>query len=374
MDSEPLLDLAKWVRDAPVHLYSLLISRHGKLVFELYTSSIERDAAHYLMSATKSVASALVGIAIDQHLLRDADESIAEALPESVFPSPKDRARFRSVRIKDLLSMSALDTPDPPRVNTPEALARSREVRAAHDRVRFVLGQPIVESPGTTFLYNDEGPILVTGILSYATHGTALDFAEKNLFQPMAFRNYEWMHQDDAGIDNGGYGLRLRPIDMQKFGLLYLRHGAWGGTQLVSQAWVDRSFQPSIRSRASAPAPDYGWFWWSTHYGAWRAHEANGWRGQRILVFPDQDVVVTMTGDMTDPEEKTMTVRPVSAYVIPSVEHGSSGRTEPLPEIKAEMARVLDEVHRAPSRAPAAAEPRMIPTVARKSVHHGAAF
>jgi CubicO group peptidase (beta-lactamase class C family) len=58
-------------------------------------------------------------------------------------------------------------------------------------------------------------------------------------------RNYEWMHQDPSGIDNGGYGLRLRPIDMQKFGVLYLNGGVWRGEPLISRSWVERSFSSS---------------------------------------------------------------------------------------------------------------------------------
>ena len=91
--------------------------------------------------------------------------------------------------------------------------------------------------------------MLAVGALQYVTGKGALEFAEEALFRPLDFRNYEWMHQDVSGIDNGGYGLRLRPIDMQKFGILYLHHGNWNGKQLISKNWVDSSFEPWNRSR-----------------------------------------------------------------------------------------------------------------------------
>jgi CubicO group peptidase (beta-lactamase class C family) len=113
----------------------------------------------------------------------------------------------------------------------------------------------------------------------------------------MGFRNYEWMHQDRSGLDLGGFGLRLRPIDMQKFGVLYLSGGLWRGRPLISRRWVERSFSPWNRSRPASRDPDYGWFWWTYPNGSsWTTHAAIGWKGQRIAVLLRQRVVVTMTG------------------------------------------------------------------------------
>ena len=368
MDSRSLLDLATWLRDHPeVPIFSLLVSRNGKVVFELYTGSIDREAAHYLMSTTKSFVAALIGIAIDKRLVAGPDVAIADALPADAFPSPDDRERFRRVTLKDLLGMSALDTPDPPRVHTPDAVARQRAFVAAANRTRFALGQPIVAEPGSTFLYTDEGPVIATGILSYATHDRVLHFAEENLFGPLGFANYEWMHEDASGIANGGYGLRLRPIDMQKFGVLYLDHGRWNGRQIVPRSWVELSFTPWMRSTASAPSPNYGWYWWAESYGpGWDAHVASGWRGQRIIVIPAQGLVVTMTSYIEDGTEHALTARIVEDFIEPAVSHGRDHGLVADPEVAAALARVLDDVHRGPMRGPARPEPRMIPSVDRK--------
>ncbi len=80
--------------------------------------------------------------------------------------------------------------------------------------------------------------MIAGGIVQYATNQSLLDFAKAALFDPMGFQNEEWMHQDRAGFDNASYGLRLRPVDMQKFGILFLNEGCWDGQQLLSKAWV----------------------------------------------------------------------------------------------------------------------------------------
>ena len=248
IDGRALAHLTEWVRDTDVPIFSILVSRDGKLVYELYTSGITRDDAHYMMSVTKSFTSALVGIAIDQGLVRDADASLAQILPQWLFASEKDRARFAPVTLKHVLGMSALDAQVPPHENSPEAEARQRAFLAAPNRARFALSQDLLPEPGVSFQYTDITPLLAAAAVSYAAHSTLLEFAQANLFGPLGFQNVEWMHEDASGIDNGAYGLRVRPIDMQKFGVLYLQGGRWNGRQILSEAWVKRSFEPWIRN------------------------------------------------------------------------------------------------------------------------------
>jgi CubicO group peptidase (beta-lactamase class C family) len=356
LDSGKLVELTEWIRDNPLPIFSVLISRHGKLVYELYTSGIERERAHYLMSVTKSVVSALVGIALGE---RSPETSIVELLPGALFGDASNRERFRSVTVKDVLGMAALDAPDPPRVNTPEAVERLRAFIAAPNRVRFALTQALLLRGA--FQYNDVGPAIAAGIVQYTAKKSSLAFADEKLFGPMGFRNQEWMHQDGDGLDGGGYGLRLRPIDMQKFGILYLQGGRWNGRQLVPRAWVERSFTPWNRSHPGAP--DYGWFWWAVRFASGAvAHVANGWKGQRIAVFPDEGLVLTMTACIEDGHEEAFFAHIIDAFVHPATH---AAPLPPAPEKRARLQRVLDEA-RAQKRVGSWIEPRMVPQVAPK--------
>jgi CubicO group peptidase (beta-lactamase class C family) len=362
--------MAKWVHASPLPIFSVLVSRHGKLVFELYTSNIDRDAAHEQWSVTKSFVSALVGIAIDEKFIRDVDESVVDALPEGLFPSPADRDRFKAITVKELLGMSALNTPGTLLKHghyESADLERHKKFFAADNRVRFALGSPLVDNPGTTFVYNAEGPAILSGIVSYATHETLFEYGQKHLFAPMEFKNHEWTSQDRSGIDYGGSGLRLRPIDMQKFGILYLQHGSWKGKPLVPKAWADESFVPYMRLSPKAKSPEYGWFWWQQRFKKWTGHVARGLRGQRIFVFPAQDVVVTMTADLDDEQENSMKSLLVDDYVAPSLEHGASGRSsEPPPALAAELAKTLQTAWHTNH---SGYDPRNFPSVAHHAKH-----
>ena len=370
VDPRALMQLAAWVRDQDPPIFSVLISRHGKLIFELYTSQLGRDEAHYLMSVTKSFTSALVGIAIDKKLLRDENESLAEALPKNAFATAGDVERFRPVTIKDVLGMSALDAPVFPHQKDEFARARLKGFTAARNKLVFALSQNILPEPGKSFLYTDVTPILATGIVELAAHETAFDFAKRNLFDPLGFRNAEWMHEDAAGIDNGAYGLRLRPIDMQKFGVLYLRHGQWNGTQIISDAWVTTSFTPWIQSEGSphdSGKPNYGSYWWQQTFGALTAHVANGWKGQRIAVVPSEDLVVTMTAVIENGGEEKIFAKLMTDLVAPAL------RSTPLAlDANADSAlrALLDDVRANTLNIHETLEKRMIPTIEAKGKRH----
>jgi CubicO group peptidase (beta-lactamase class C family) len=320
------------------------------------------------MSITKSFTSALVGVAIDKKIIPGADAPVNKVLPRVAFASNADFQRFGNVTVKDVLGMSALDADEPPHSTTPEDTQRGNDFIASKNHTAFALTQKILPNPGVSFQYNDITPQIASGMIEYATKKTLLQFAQDALFGPLGFHNQEWMGEDASGIDNGAYGLRIRPIDMQKFGILYLRGGDWNGTQLVPKSWVDLSFQPWNRSKPKLKQPDYGWYWWTENYGTgWAAHVANGWRGQRIAIIPEQQMVVTITGDIEDGTEDKVFDNLMRKYIAPAIGRPQGGT--PDPKAAAALADALAQVH-AESRIPPQAEKRMIPAIAPKEKQH----
>jgi CubicO group peptidase (beta-lactamase class C family) len=373
LDTSTLIDLTRWVQQhSNIPIFSILISRNGKIVYELYTSGIDRDQAHYMMSVTKTFVSALVGVAIDHHVLTSPQESLADALPASLFPNTAARWRFNSVTLRDVLGMSALDAPIYPHLDTVEAKKRDTDFFKSPNRVAFALQQKLLRRPGFDFQYTDVTPPLAAGAVEYNAKTTLLQLANQTLFGPMDFKNQEWMHEDKAGIDNASYGLRVRPVDMQKFGLLFLNNGRWEGKQLLSSAWVATSFTPWISTDARQSVPNYGWYWWQQIFGRnWVAHFANGWRGQRIAVFPDQHLVFTMTGDIEDGSEYELFTSLITNFVMPAVNRGyRAGTDRNAPALNQQLQSLLETVRTGPTRIKPNTEPRMIPSANHKDRHH----
>jgi CubicO group peptidase (beta-lactamase class C family) len=369
VNPQSLLALTQWLRESPVPILSLTISRNGKIVYEMYSSQLDRNAAHYLMSVTKSATAALVGAALDRHLIKAPTSTVAEILPRALFPSTESFDRFQTVTLKDVLGMSALDAPLSPHQKTPEAKDRSDRFSRSPDRLRFALEQPTLAHIGRDFQYTDVTPLIAAGIVQLATNKTLLDFAKEALFDPMGFQNEEWMHQDRAGFDNASYGLRLRPIDMQKFGILFLNEGCWDGQQLISKQWISTSFTPWIKTRPDNREANYGWYWWADRFASrWVGHTANGWKGQRITVVPDKGVVVTMTGIIEDGTEDRFYGDLFNRFIIPAVGTRAAA-SAPMNDLKARLATALSDIWTSKTAIGPNAEARMIPSATPKERH-----
>jgi len=191
------------------------------------------------------------------------------------------------------------------------------------DHVQYVLDKPMVAAPGTTFAYSDGMAHLVSVILTEATGKNADEFAAEYLFSPLGIADRSWL-RGNRGYNFGGVRLQVSLRDMWKFGELYLNHGRMGGTQVISEAWVQRSTQAHLGTNGYSPfGPAYGYFWWHFPYRVGDrvidAIEARGNGGQYISVFPSLDLVVVVTGGnyrngkVRQPEEM------LAQFILPAV-------------------------------------------------------
>ena len=360
VDEEKLYELAKYIRDErKLPIFSLLISRNGKLIFELYTGDIDPDASHYLMSVTKSLLSTLIGVAVDKGILPPEDKPLSQVLPDEAFKNKRQQAKFNTIKLVNVMEMSALDAPDPPRDKSSRAAARGARFFASKNRLEFALEEDLLKSPGLEHQYNDCTPALASGALSYASGKSAFDFAREYLFEPLDFQNAEWMHQDGTGIDMGGYGLRLRPIDMQKWGVLFLNNGLWEGKRIISEGWVSKAATPTIA--AGSREPNYGWFWWRQNYGTPLVfQEANGWKGQRLAINHDKQIVVSMTACIEGNEEHEFFAKIMRDYVVPSIDPSSG------PKKTDALGNELLNLRKSKPRYSSSMEERMIPSIEPK--------
>jgi CubicO group peptidase (beta-lactamase class C family) len=315
------------------------------------------------MSVTKSVLSTLIGIAIDQGKITSENIPLSETIPKKLLSTKRQVEAFSKVNLQNVMGMSALHTPDPPRDMSPAARARQDKYLNSSNYLKFLVQQPLLRNIGKDFLYNDETPTLASGILSYTTGLSAFDYGCDTLFKDLNCKNMEWMHSDRTGINMGGYGLRLRPLDMQKIGITILQKGKWQDKQVVSSAWVEKIYLPYISSSGVNSPPNYGWYWWRPNYGFSKPFlEANGWKGQRIAIQPDLGLVVTMTGCLESErcDEQKVFSDIMSKYVIPAAK--GPGTSTPNNSIEEK----LQKINKGQARFNKAMETRMIPSVALK--------
>ena len=277
-------------------IYSLLVVKNGYLVAERYFNEGAVDQKDRLQSATKSYASALVGIALEQGYLSSVDQKMLEFFPE-VIDSITD-PRKEEVTIRQMLQMRA----GYPWEETDPALWQGLLSGVYPPLIEEF---PLVADPGTEFNYSNLTSNWLGIIVDRATGTSLKSYAEENLFVPIGAEVGEW-GQDAEGHNNGCGDLHFTARDAARFGLLYLNDGQYQGNQVVSAAWVKESLQSyteDINASGGFPANwglsfsdiGYGYQWWSAMAGDHRVDFAWGHGGQLIVLVGEFDMVIVVT-------------------------------------------------------------------------------
>ncbi len=295
-------------------LQSLLVSRHGSLVFEYYAKGAGPARLTNVKSVSKSIISTLVGIAIDRRILESVNQPIAPFFPRLT----KDRdPRKARITVEDLLTMRAgLESTS---FDNYGAWVRSP------NWVNYVLDQPLVSEPGTEMEYSTGNTHLLSAILSSATRESTWAFLQQSLGRPLGLTFSRWP-RDPQGIFFGGNDMLMTPRQMMTIGQLYLNRGRAGDRQIVPASWVDASCTPRGRSRFN-PDQTYGYGWWMRDFAGRQGCFAWGYGGQYIMVFRDLGLVVVTTSSTAVDDERRDHRRQifelVERLILPPVAAGS---------------------------------------------------
>ena len=314
MDSALLLDMLHVIWQNDIKIDSVLVIRNGYIVLEAH--SYPRDAAdpHNIYSCSKSVTSALVGIAIDKGFIKSVKQPVLGFFPEHVANNLD--ADKEAMTLEHLLTMSSgLDCRDSYRYRW-DGL---KQMTKSPDWVQFMIDLPMIKEPGTHFEYCNGVTFLLSAILQHKTGMNALSFAQKHLFEPLGISGVTWP-ANPQGITVGYGKIFMRPRDMAKFGYLYLNEGLWEDKQIISSRWI----KESTRKHASTKGlMDYGYQWWTMGTGA---YTALGYHGQFIFVVPHKNIVAVFTSNLAQKDIFTPSVL-LRSNIIPSIKSD-----KPLPQ------------------------------------------
>lgn len=274
-------EVARAAADLP-RLRSLIVSRRGEVVLERYVNGSRAGQLANIKSASKSLISALVGLAIARGAIKSVDQPIVQYFPELLNdPEP----RKRTITVEDLLTMrSGLDSTSGRNYG---AWVTSR------NWVRYVLSRPLIDEPGTRVEYSTGSSHLLSAILTKATGMSTWQFAQQALARPLGFSLARWP-QDPQGIYFGGNEMLMTPRQMLTFGELYVNEGRVAGRELLPASWIERTFVGRGRSRWGSDR-EYGYGWWIRELAGHDTFYAWGYGGQFIFVVPSLELVVVTT-------------------------------------------------------------------------------
>lgn len=309
ISSEVILNFVNAAEKSKTEFHSFMLLRHGKVIAQGWWNPYGPGLKHTLYSCSKSFTATAIGFAVSEKRLTVNDKVTSffpGELPDSV------SAFLSDLKVKDVLSMTDGQDPDP----TGTVISRDS------NWVKGFLALPILNQPGTKFLYNSLGTYMLSAIVQKVTGQRVIDYLRPRLFDPLGITGMDW-EVDPKGINTGGWGLRVKTEDMAKFAQLFLQRGKWNGKQILPESWVEEASTAKIiqhpeYSQEKRDSSDweqgYCYQMWRCRHNAYRG---DGAFGQYMIVMPEQDAVIAITAESPSMQEE---INLVWQYLLPAMQ------------------------------------------------------
>ncbi|WP_238906740.1 serine hydrolase [Clostridium sp. YIM B02506] len=324
MNQRKKIEFERIINNNYKNIAGIVVQKNGKLLYENYFNKYTASNPVHIASVTKSIFSALIGIALEKKHLKSLDQKVLDFFPE--YKILEGEKSIQNITIRHMLTMTA---PYKYKKEPYEKFFESNNwIKAALD----LLGG---KEPSQEFTYSAIiGTHILSGILVKATGQSVFDFAKENLFTPLeisvkqnitlatkeeyiAFfqdKNISGWATDPQGINTGAWGLTLTPTDMAKIGQLYLDKGLWNGSEIVPKWWVDEStIEHSRWDKLS-----YGYLWWIIDNNE-HSYAAIGDGGNVIYINEKEKLVISIA---SLPMEKAKDrIKLIREYIEPLFEN-----------------------------------------------------
>ena len=284
-------------------LHSLLVLYRGEPVIEHVRAGPGLDQPANIKSVSKTVLSALAGIAIDRGLIDDADQPLHHLLGDR-FPAASDNTAVRAITLGHALAMQT-------GLQSTSGRNYGRWVQS-ENWVAHVLTRPMVDEPGGRMIYSTGATHLVSAALTEASGRSTHELAREWLGDPLNVRIPPWL-TDPQGIYLGGNEMHLSPRALARFGEMYRLGGRLNGQQILSEDWIRASWQANGRSPWTGDEYGYGWF--ITEIGGQASYYGRGFGGQALFVIPGARMSIVMTSDPNPPSPGGRQFRQLRALV-----------------------------------------------------------
>ncbi len=325
----PVADMVEAIQQGYfTNIHSVLLIKNEKLVLEEYFNGYDREKLHPLRSATKSIGSVLVGIAIDQGYFSGVNDHI--------FNYFENRASnwnelSMAVTIESLLTMtSGFECDD----HKTQKFKCEQAMHQSDDWVEFALALPMLHRPGTHWAYNSSSLILLSYMMSKSSGLSVQKFANKNLMGPLGIDSFKWGYSPKGLVWLAGNAF-MRPRDMAKVGQMCLMKGVWNDQRIVSESWLKKATQCHSHSEHGM---EYGYLWWRGKQSVTgkmvEAFWAQGNGGQVIFVSPELDLVAVFTGGNFNSILEFQFSGMLVNYIIPAILPELEGKKFINPDVR----------------------------------------
>ncbi|MDB4292843.1 beta-lactamase family protein [Maribacter sp.] len=298
------------------HINGIVVIKEGQLLLEEYFNGADRNSLHNPRSVGKTIASTMLGVAIEENYISNEQTVLKEYYDLKTFDNYSSKKE--AVTLKSLLTMSSgfLGNDD-----DYESPGNEENMYPTGDWVKFALDLPMdnEKTMEKDFSYFTAGVVVLGDIIHKAVPGGLVDYADKKIFQPLGITDYRWQYTPQK-VGNTAGGLQLRAVDFAKYGQLYKNKGLWNGKQLVSTEWVEKSLAKQLEQSSGY----YGYLFWNKTYTidgtAYEVSYCSGNGGNKIFVFKDIPFVIVVTASAYgSPTAHPNVDRIMTDYVLPAV-------------------------------------------------------
>ncbi len=309
------------------NIHSIIIAKNNRIVLDEFykkklsyidkglNSDIELHAA---MSVTKSIFSLLMGIAIDQGIVKSVNEKVLSFFPE-YGPLQNWPLEKQNLTIKNFLTMRHGLAWNEIKYNYDDERNSFYKISQQNDWVKATLDLDLVNKPGVDFAYSSGISHVVAALIARASGRPIEDFADKFLYKPLEIKKTAFYRAPDGRADD----VFLTTRAMAKIGQLIINNGKWNGKRIVSASWIKQSTK-IYYDDPDEDCFDYSYFWWRYNFKTGgknlKAVIAWGWGGQFIFVFPELDMVVVITeGNYYHPKREEQAIEMIADYILPAI-------------------------------------------------------
>lgn len=290
ISSSKLADLFESLEEKTNLLAGLIIIRNGYIVAEHYPNpAYKQDTKHEINSVTKSIMSAVTGVAINEGYIKSVDDRIFDYFPNLTLANMDEHKK--NLTVKDFLMMtSGLDWGELDKERRKQLWA---DFESTKDTVQFVLDKPTDPKLIDKFNYNTGLCHILSAIVQQTTGKKTAEYAQEKIFNKIGITTAVW--PETQGVNKGGYSMEMTPRDMARFGYLYMNEGEWNGEQIIPKEWVHTSFSELVPTGVTG-GEHYGYYFWiTTTKDGYKEISAMGDRGQYIIMVPELDLLVVQT-------------------------------------------------------------------------------
>ena len=264
---------------------AFLVIKNDSIIFEKYFDGYSESSKSNSFSMAKSITVSLLGKAIMDGKIRSFDQPVGDFFDEY-------KTGFGAeLTIGNLASMSSgMEWSE----KYYSIINITSESYLTDDLRSLILKQKIIKKPGQKFRYSSGDTQLLGMVIEKATNTNLSEYLRNNFIIPMGFENQAlWqLDSEENGMEKAYCCFASNAKDFARFGKLYKNNGKWNNEILLDSAFINKATNPVFDT-----SPYYGYGLWLYNYNGKKVFTMNGHRGQFVIVFPEEDIIIVRLGD-----------------------------------------------------------------------------